>query len=49
MIFKGSEQSEIPLEEKLEYILTDLLPLVGHEYKTNRIVIQEFSDSDDDY
>ena len=25
--FKGSEMEELPLEEKLEYILEDLLPL----------------------
>ena len=32
MIFQGSELENIPLEEKLEYSLTDWLPLVNHKY-----------------
>lgn len=29
MLFKESELEELPLDEKLEYILEDLLPLAG--------------------
>ena len=40
---------EYPLDEKLDYILTDLLPLADHNFEANKTVIEEFSDSDDDY
>ena len=30
--FKGSEMEEITLDEKLEYVLDDLLPMVGAEF-----------------
>ena len=49
MAFAGSELEDIPLDEKLEYSLTDWLPLVHHRYQRNRIVVQEVSDSDEDY
>lgn len=47
--FKDSELDELPLDEKLEFILEKLLPLVGHTFQRSRTVIEEFSDSDDDY
>ena len=47
--FSDSELADMPLAEKLEHILKDLLALVKYEIKYNRVVIEEFSDSDDDY
>ena len=49
LTFQSSELEEIPLEEKLEYLLKDLLPMVGMTYQVSRQIIMEFSDSDDDY
>ena len=45
----GSELEDLPLDEKLEYILEDLLPLSGGSFKRNKYVVVEFSDSDEDY
>lgn len=47
--FEESELGELPLEEKLEYILIDLLPIVNFDFKYVRMVVVEFSDSDDEY
>ena len=33
LTFKGSELEEIPLDEKLEYSLTDWLPIVNQKYQ----------------
>ena len=49
MHFEESEMADLPLEDKLAFLLQDLLPLVQHSYKKNQILIEEFSDSDDDY
>ena len=48
-LLKDSELEELPLEEKLEYILEVILPLAGHTFKPNKIIIEEFSESDEDY
>ena len=48
-LLKDSELEELPLEEKLEYILEVVLPLAGHTFKPNKIIIEEFSESDEDY
>mmetsp|Transcript_1661 Transcript_1661/g.2310 ORF Transcript_1661/g.2310 Transcript_1661/m.2310 type:complete len:82 (+) Transcript_1661:1033-1278(+) len=48
-LFQESELEDLPLDEKLEYILEDLLPLAGHQFQPNKTEIAEFSDSDDDY
>jgi len=40
---------EEPLNWKIEHILGELLPLVGGKVIFNRIKIEEFSDSDEDY
>lgn len=48
-LFLGSELEELPLHEKLEYILEDLLPLVDQKFIGNRTVVEEFSESDSDY
>ena len=47
--FRQSEMDELPLEEKLEHFLTDLLPLVGVKYIKNADRVIEYSDSDDGY
>ena len=47
--FEESELGELPLDEKLEYIISDLLPLVNFDFKYVRMVVEEFSDSDDEY
>jgi len=49
MLYRDSELDELPLNEKLEYILEDLLPLADCKLEPNRQVIEHFSDSDDDY
>jgi len=49
LYFRGSEYEELMLSEKVEYILDDLLPLVTAKRTKQRIVIEEFSDSDDEY
>ena len=38
-IFEDSELSDILLDEKLEYILDDLLPLVGQSFQKNKTKI----------
>ena len=47
--FRDTEMEEISLGEKLEYILEDLLPLVGATRTKQKIIIDEFSESDDEY
>ena len=47
--FMDSEMKDIELDEKIEYTLVDLLPLVDYELQWNRIAIYEISDSDEDY
>ena len=48
-LFADSELEEIPLDEKLEYILEDLLPMCGMQFTPNKTKVEEFSSSDDDY
>ena len=47
--FKGSEMEELKLAKKIEYVLDDILPIVGETRKEVRIIIEEFSESEDDY
>ena len=47
--FIGSEMEEIELNEKIEHILDELLDIVGKKRKKQRVYIDEFSESDDDY
>ena len=49
LYFRDSEYEELMLSEKVEYILDDLLFLVECTRTKQKIVIEEFSDSDDDY
>ena len=47
--FKGSEMEDIDLANKVEYLLDEILPLVGSKRVKQETVIEEFSESDDDY
>ena len=47
--FRDSEMDELSLAEKVEYVLDELLPLVESKRVKQKVVIEEFSDSDDDY
>ena len=47
--FEDSELHELPLEEKLEFIIEELFKIVGFRFKYPRLEIAEFSDSDDEY
>ena len=49
LFFKDSELEDLPLHEKLEYLLDDMFKLVGAKRVKQEIDIEEFSDSDDDY
>ena len=49
LYFRDSEYEDLMLAEKVEYILDDLLPLVECTRTKQKIIIEEFSDSDDDY
>ena len=49
LYFRDSEMEDLSLAEKIEYILDDLLPIVEMERTKQKIIIEEFSDSDDDY
>lgn len=40
---------ELKLFEKVEYILDELLPLVGAKRVKQKVTVEEFSESDDDY
>ena len=47
--FRESELEELHLYEKIEYILDDIFPLVGAKRVKQQIVVEEFSESDEDY
>ena len=47
--FQGSELENLDLHEKIEHILDEILPIIGAQRKKQRITIDEFSQSDDDY
>jgi len=49
LYFEGSEMEELQLHEKLEYLLDELLPLVNAKRVKQVVVIEEFSESDEDY
>ena len=49
LYFEGSEMEELDLHVKLEYLLDELLPLVKAKRIKQTTVIEEFSESDDDY
>ena len=49
LLFEGSEMAELELKDKIEHVLTELLKSVNKKVTKNRIIIEEFSDSDCDY
>lgn len=49
LYFEGSEMEELELHHKLEYLLDELLPIVDAKRVKQETVINEFSESDDDY
>lgn len=50
IFFRNSELAEETLTWKIEYILDQLFRrILETEVKKNQIIIEEFSDSDDDY
>lgn len=46
---RETEMEELPLHNKIEEFLTQLLDLVDTKLVRQQVTIQEFSDSDDDY
>ena len=49
LFFTGSEMEGIELHEKIEHILDEILPIIEKKRKRQRVYIDEFSESDDDY
>ena len=49
LYFEGSEMEELELHQKLEFLLDEILPVVGAKRVKQTTVIEEFSESDDDY
>ena len=47
--FAGSEMEDLQLAQKIEYLLDEILPVVGKSRVKQEIIIDEFSESDDDY
>ena len=49
LYFADSEMEDLELHVKLEYLLDELLPMVNAKRVKQTTVIEEFSESDDDY
>ena len=49
ILFRGTELEGKSLQWKLEHVLQELFQKMHLEMLRNRIIIEEFSDSDDDY
>ena len=49
LYFEESEMEELDLHVKIEYLLDELLPLIGAKRIKQETIIEEFSESDDDY
>ena len=47
--FDDTEMSEYPLYRKIEYFLERMFTITGAELVHQQIIIEEFSDSDEDY
>ena len=47
--FAGSEMEDLQLAQKIEYLLDEILPVIGKSRVKQEIIIDEFSESDDDY
>ena len=49
VMFKGTEDESLELVKKIEYLLDEILPFVGAKREKQKIYIDEFSESDEDY
>ena len=49
LFFHESEMEDLQLYEKIEHVLDEVLPLVGVTRVRQRVTVEEFSESDDDY
>ena len=49
LFFAGSEMETLELHEKIEYVLDEILPIVNYKRVKQEIIIDEFSESDEDY
>ena len=49
LYFAGSEMEDLALWKKLEYLLDELLPIVGAKRIKQHSEVEEYSDSDEDY
>ena len=47
--FKGSDDASLPLVDKIEHLLDDILPAFGFKRVEVEINVEEKSESDDDY
>ena len=49
LFFHESEMEDLQLYEKIEHVLDEVFPLVGATRVRQRVTVEEFSESDDDY
>ena len=49
LYFDGSEMEDLALVRKLEYLLDELLPIINAKRIKQVSIVEEYSDSDDDY
>ena len=47
--FRGTSDATLPLAQKIEYVLDDILPAFSLKRNDVEIGVEEFSESDDDY
>ena len=45
----GEEYAKMPLETKIEFVLDEIFPIIGAKRKDPVIIIEDESESDDDY
>jgi len=45
----GEEYAKMPLETKIEFILDEIFPIIGAKRKDPVVIIEDESESDDDY
>ena len=49
LYFDGSEMEGLELYQKLEYLLDEILPTISAQRIKQSTIIEEFSESDEDY
>ena len=47
--FRGTNDASIPLSQKIEYVLDDMMPPFGLKRNDVEIGVEEHSESDEDY